>query len=231
MSKIPVYLMPGLAASSTIFEHIKLPEEMFEIFYLEWFLPKNNRETLEEYAFRMAKKVKHKNPVLIGVSFGGILVQEMALHIETRKVIIISSVKSNLELPLRMKIAKSTKAYKIIPTHLLSNIEALAKYTFGENVVSRRLKLYEKYLQMRDKKYLDWAIENVILWRRSVPDSKVIHIHGDADAVFPIRHIKNSIVVKGATHTLVIMKYKWLNENLPKLILNKDENDEDESKI
>ena len=226
MSKIPVYLMPGLAASSTIFEHLQFPDETFELFYLEWFLPED-KESIENYALRMTQKIKHKNPVLIGVSFGGILVQEMAMHIQTRKVIIISSVKSNLELPLRMKIAKSTKAYKIIPTHLVSNIEALAKYTFGENVVSRRLKLYEKYLQMRDKKYLDWAIENVILWRRTKPDDNVIHIHGDADAVFPIRHIKNSIVIKGATHILVLMKYKWLNENLPKLILK---NDEDESK-
>lgn len=226
MSKIPVYLIPGLAASSTIFEYLKLPDDTFELFYLEWFLPED-KESIEDYALRMTQKIKHKSPVLIGVSFGGILVQEMAMHIKTRKVIIISSVKSNLELPLRMKIAKSTKAYKIIPTHLVSNIEALAKYTFGENVVSRRLKLYEKYLQMRDKKYLDWAIENVILWRRTKPDENVIHIHGDADAVFPIRHIKNSIVIKGATHILVLMKYKWLNENLPKLILNKNE---DESK-
>ncbi len=227
MSKIPVYLMPGLAASSTIFEHLQLPDDAFELFYLEWFLPEDN-ESIEAYAFRMTQKIKHANPVLIGVSFGGILVQEMAMHIQTRKVIIISSVKSNTELPLRMKIAKSTKAYKIIPTHLVANIEALAKYTFGENVVSRRLKLYEKYLQMRDKKYLDWAIENVILWRRTKPNDKVIHIHGDADAVFPVRHIKNCIVIKGATHILVLMKYKWLNENLPKLILN---NNEDEPKI
>lgn len=228
MNKVPVYLMPGLAASSSIFEHIKLPEDSFELFYLEWFLPKE-KETIEAYALRMTKNVKHKNPVLVGVSFGGILVQEMALHIETKKVIIISSVKSNNEMPLRMKIAKSTAAYKIIPTQLFSNIEALSKYAFGENVVTRRLKLYEKYLKMKDKKYLDWSIENVILWRRTKVDDKVVHIHGDADAVFPIKHIKNAIVLKGATHILVILKYKWLNKNLPKLILNTFEN-ENESK-
>lgn len=226
MNKIPVYLMPGLAASSSIFEHIKLPSATFEMYYLEWFLPLE-KESIEDYALRMTKEIKHKNPVLIGVSFGGILVQEMALHIETRKIIIISSIKSNSELPLRMKIAKSTKAYKILPTQLLSNVETLTKYAFGENVVSRRIKLYEKYLHIRDKKYLDWAIENVILWRRTKPDKNVIHIHGDADAVFPISHIKNCIVVKGATHILVILKYKWLNDNLPKLILN---NENDESK-
>jgi thioesterase domain-containing protein len=37
-------------------------------------------ESLDEYAKRIAEKIKLENPVLIGVSFGGILVQEMAKH-------------------------------------------------------------------------------------------------------------------------------------------------------
>lgn len=217
MSKIPVYFMPGLAASTTIFENIKLPDENFEMFFLEWFLPLKN-ETLSDYALRMTKEIKHKNPVLIGVSFGGILVQEMAKHIETRKIIIISSVKSNKEFPKRMKVAKKTLAYKLVPTSLLSNVEVLAKFSFGETI-TKRIKLYEKYLKMRDKKYLDWAIENVILWSQSEINEKVIHIHGDNDEVFPSQYIKNFIPVKGGTHVMIINKYKWLNENLPKIIL------------
>ncbi|NHN24678.1 alpha/beta hydrolase [Flavobacterium jejuense] len=217
MSRIPVYFMPGLAASPIIFENIKLPEDEFEMYFLEWFVPKS-KETLEEYALRMTKEIKHENPVLIGVSFGGILVQEMSKCISTRKTIIISSVKTNKEMPSRMKIAKKTLAYKLIPTSLLANVETLVKYAFGENIISSRLKLYEKYLSVRDKKYLDWAIESVILWSRDQVDEKIIHIHGDADEVFPIQNIKNAIVVKGGTHIMIINKYKWLNENLPKMI-------------
>lgn len=219
MNKIPVYFVPGLAASTSIFEHIKLPEETFEMYFLEWFLPEEN-ENISQYALRMCQKIKHENPVLIGVSFGGIVVQEMALHIKAKKVIIISSVKSNNELPLRLKIAKSTKVYKILPTQLFANIKDMSKYVFGNNEISRRLKLYEKYLHMKDKKYLDWAIENVILWQRNEPHKNIIHIHGDKDAVFPVENIKDCIIIKGATHLLIITKYKWLNENLPQLILN-----------
>ena len=94
--------MPGLAASATIFERIVLPEDVFEIHLLEWEIPLAN-ESLAKYAQRIVKKITHENPVLIGVSFGGILVQEMAKYIEARKVIIISSVKSNLEFPRRLK--------------------------------------------------------------------------------------------------------------------------------
>lgn len=79
---------------------------------------------------------------------------------------------------------------------------------------------------MRDKKYLDWAIENVILWNNDKVDEKVLHIHGDKDEVFPIKYIHNCISVKGGTHIMIINKYKWLNENLPTLIKKKDNNEE-----
>lgn len=217
MSRIPVYLMPGLAASVQIFDRIVLPEETFEIFLLEWQIPLDN-ESLSDYAKRMTQNITQPNPVLIGVSFGGILVQEMAHFLNTRKVIIISSVKSNLEFPRRMKVAKTTKAYKLIPTNLLANIESLSKFSFGEKI-NQRLKLYEKFLAVRDKRYLDWALEQVFMWKRTTVDEKVIHIHGDADDVFPLQYIKNCIVVKGGTHVMILTKYKWLNENLPKIIL------------
>lgn len=217
MSKIAVYMMPGLAASSLIFEKISLPEVQFEIFLLEWKIPEPN-ETLKSYAKRMAKNVVHNNVVLIGVSFGGILVQEMSAFLNVRKVIIISSVKNNNEFPLKMKMAKSTKAYKLIPTSLLVNVESLAKFSFGE-VISQRIKLYEQYLSVRDTRYLDWAIEQVVCWDRNITDKNVVHIHGDADDVFPIKHIDNAIVIKNGTHIMILNKYKWLNENLPGIML------------
>lgn len=222
MSKIPVYMMPGLAASTSIFERIALPESDFEIHLLEWEIPLNN-ESLADYAKRMAEKVKHKKPVLIGVSFGGILVQEMARFISVRKVIIISSVKSNLEFPRRFKAAKTTKAYKLIPMSLLLNLENLAKFSFGEKI-NKRLKLYEKFLSVRDIHYLEWAVEQVLLWDRTIVDKNVIHIHGDADEVFPIKYIMDCIVVSGGTHIMILNKYKWLNENLPSIIVEKEKN-------
>ena len=222
MDKIAVYLMPGLAASSAIFERIELPVATFEIVLLEWEIPLYN-ESLPDYAKRIATKITHPNPVLIGVSFGGILVQEMAAFVQARKVIIISSVKSNLEFPRRMKIAKTTKAYKLIPMSLILNLENLAKFSFGGKI-NQRIKLYEKYLSVRDIKYLEWAVEKVILWDRTVIDESVIHLHGDNDDVFPIKYIQKCIVVKGGTHIMILSKYKWLNANLPNIILGTNTN-------
>jgi pimeloyl-ACP methyl ester carboxylesterase len=217
MNRIPVYFMPGLAASSTIFERIDLPEDTFEIFLLEWFLPQNN-ESLQSYAERMAQKVIHDNAVLIGVSFGGILVQEMAHFLNLRKLIIVSSVKSNEELPKKMKLAKTTKIYKLLPTGLLQDVEKLVKFAFGD-VMKQKLKLYQKFLHLRNKEYLDWAIEQLICWERVKIDSNVIHIHGDADEIFPEKNIKYFIKVRGGTHIMILNRFRWFNEHLPKIIL------------
>lgn len=211
--------MPGLAASSLIFERIALPESLFEVHLLNWELPIGD-ESLPDYAQRMAQKITAPNPVLIGVSFGGILVQEMAAFLNPQKVIVISSVKTNIEFPRRMKIAKTTKAYKLIPTSIFSNMEKLSAFSFGKSI-AQRLKLYERYLSVREVHYLDWAIECVLLWDRIQADPNVIHIHGDADEVFPLQNIKDCIIVKGGTHVMILSKYKWLNENLPAIILGK----------
>lgn len=215
---IHVYFVPGMAASSLIFENIKLPEDRFQMHMLEWLIPTKN-ESIEHYSKRMTENINHKDVVLIGVSFGGIIVQEMSKLIKLRKLIVISSVKTKHELPKKMKLARITKAYKIIPTSLVNNIDALAKYTFGKTI-KKRVALYRKYLSVTNQQYLDWAIKQVICWNQDKPIQGAIHIHGEKDAVFPHRCLKECITVGGGTHVMIINKYKWFNENLPKLILD-----------
>lgn len=209
--------MPGMAAHPLIFEHIQLPESQFKIHWLEWLIPEKN-ESLSSYAKRMIANITEDNVVLLGVSFGGILVQEMSKYMSLKKLIVVSSVKSHHELPKRLKLLKYTKAYKILPTQLLGNIDLLAKFTFGETV-SKRIELYKKYLSVTDKRYLDWAIEQVVNWAQEEPITDAIYIHGERDAIFPHSCTGNCIVLKGGTHIMIINKYKWFNENLPKLIL------------
>lgn len=221
MNRIRVYFMPGMAANAFIFERIKLDATLFEVFYLEWKIPKE-KETLEEYAKRIALDVKEENPVLIGVSFGGILVQEMAKYIAARKVIIISSVKTNQEFPKRIKFAKSTSIYSLIPVRSMLGLGKLAQSVFGKKA-NQKIQLYEKFLSVREVYYLKWAVKNVVLWNCSVADENVIHIHGDKDSMFPIKNIKNCIVLKGGTHVMIFTKYRWFNAYLPAIILGENE--------
>ncbi len=216
-SKTHVYFMPGMAANPSIFKHIKLPEDQFEQHLLEWFVPEKDM-SLSDYALKMTASIKHENPILLGVSFGGMLVQEMASHIATKKVIVVSSVTDESQLPKRMLFAKYTKIHKLLPTGLVNNVELLAKYAFGETV-PKRLELYEEYLSIKDKYYLDWSIDQIVNWKQSYCPECMVHIHGEKDNVFPIGNIKNCIPVKNGTHTMIIHRAKWFNENLPAIIL------------
>ncbi|MEZ4793002.1 MAG: alpha/beta hydrolase [Gelidibacter sp.] len=215
---IHVYMMPGMAAEPTIFNRIKLPEDQFQIHWLEWMIP-NKDESLESYAKRMIAKIEHGDVVLLGVSFGGVLVQEMSKYMTLRKLIVVSSVKSKYELPKRMKIAKFIKAYKFAPTQLLSNLDVLKKYAFNDTI-SKRIDLYKTYLAVNDKRYLDWALKQMICWDQEKPVAGAIYIHGDQDAVFTRSCGGDCIVIKGGTHIMIIFKSQWFNENLPKLILD-----------
>ncbi len=219
-SIVHVYCMPGMAANSSIFEYIELPKDRFRIHLLDWTMPKNGMD-ISTYAKQMCSLIVHKDPVLVGVSLGGIVVQEMAKILPVRKVIIVSSVKSKFELPKRMLFARYTNIHKLLPTGLITNIELLAKYAFGETV-TKRLALYEKYLSIRDKGYIDWCIHEMVNWQQTKALDGLVHIQGDKDAVFPITNIKDCIRVKNGTHTMIIHRAKWFNENLPTIILDKD---------
>lgn len=165
----------------------------------------------------MVQEVKHPNPVLLGVSFGGILVQEMAKVIPVKRLIIVSSVKSKHELPKKMIWAKYTKVYKLLPTGLVSNIELLRNMHLVMQSPSDWLYTRNTYLYVI-KKYIDWSLDCIINWDQEKESPGVIHIHGDKDPVFPIQYIQNAIVIKGGTHIIIINKYKWFNENLEHLI-------------
>ncbi len=218
MTKISVYFVPGLAAGKEIFRNINLPEDRYEVTILEWLIP-NKNETIKAYAKRMAARVTHENPVLVGVSFGGVMVQEMEAFLNPGKVIIISSVKCNKELPSRLIFAKKTKAYKLVPTSLVSTVDDFTKLAIGPRS-KKRLRLYNEYLSVRDKEYLDWAIEKMVNWDREDPKAHIIQIHGDQDPVFPIKNIPAPICIEGGTHAMIINKGSKISKLLQNILEN-----------
>jgi len=213
-----LYLMPGMAASPRIFEFINL-SEFFEVVCLSWIIPEDE-ESIADYAKRMCLRIQHKDPILLGVSFGGILVQEMAKHISCDKVVVVSSIKSFKELPLSMILSKKTNAHKLLPTQWVKNLESLAFFVFGSSI-ERKVGLYQKYLSERDPKYLKWAIHTLVNWEQEVFDPEVIHIHGEKDSMFPINNIIKTPYLHSlpdGTHAMILAKHQWFNTELPKLL-------------
>ena len=213
---IHVYLMPGMSANSLIFEKIKFPSH-FSLHYLNWISPKIE-ESLENYAKRFSALIMHDDPVLIGVSFGGVLVQEISKIIKVKKLIIISSVKSKKELPSHMRFGKATKSYKLLPIKWINDFESLISFVLGPKI-KRRVELYRKYLSVRDQNYLSWSIRELIEWKQDKPLKDVIHIHGSNDLIFPKIFLKDFIELPKGDHAMILKRANWINKKIPEIIM------------
>ena len=191
MKIVNLYCMPGMAASPKIFEFISLPKPI-KIHLLSW-IPPLKDEPLTDYAIRMCERVTQTNPILLGVSFGGVLVQEMSKYLPGCQVVIVSSIKSKDELPLSMKMAKKTNAHKLLPMQWINNLDNLSLFVFGEGI-QKRLALYQKYLSERNPDYLSWAIDSLVNWDKTEISNNIIHIHGEKDTVFPIKNLSHPFI-------------------------------------
>lgn len=211
-------MMPGLAASSMVFENIKLDGKKYSLHRIDWIQPEKN-ESIKTYCVRLSKKIKHKNPILLGVSFGGIIAQELDKIIKVKKLIIVSSVKSHKEYPILYKIARDYQLNNALPFGMFDNF---IKFSLKLNInkLYKRIDLAERYLTERNEIYLEWAVWSLLNWKQQKHRPDLIHIHGDKDKVFPIENISKCIKIKGGRHEMIILKAKWFNENLPSLIEN-----------
>ncbi len=216
MSKIPVYMMPGLGANPSIFEYIKLPDK-YEIYWMHWIIPEQD-EKLPDYVSRLMLQIKHEQPVLLGVSFGGIVIQEIAKQMAVRKLVLISTVKTHREFPDFFEKALRYKLYKFFPSRALSYVDLLEKVAFIKSF-KQKMKLYQKYMDVNEPRYVDWAIKAVLHWQQEVPPKEFVHIHGDKDLVFPFKKIKSPVVkIEGGTHAMIVYRFRWFNRKLPELI-------------
>lgn len=208
-----LYFIPGTAANSSIFERIQLPSDTFELHFIEWLIPTSKNEKIEDYALRMCSQVQHKNPIFIGVSFGGVVAQEMSKIITCEQIILISSIKNRNELPKSLALIKKIKAYKLFPSHFIPTLENIAAKLFGEKT-KKRIHIYKNYLSFRNPLYLNWAIKQILCWTQEKSLSNCIHIHGDKDAIFPAKYIQDFIPIKNGTHIMILTKAKEISQIL-----------------
>ena len=105
----------------------------------------------------------------------------------------------------------------MVPTGLVLSAKDLTKFAIGPKT-EKRLRLYQEYLHVRDKRYLDWAIREMVCWKRKNIIKDVVHIHGDKDVVFPLKNIEKCEVLEGGTHIMLINKGKELSSKIVEII-------------
>lgn len=211
-----IYCISGLGADEKAFA--KLHIRGFELKFIHWLMPQEN-ETLEHYAGRMRKEIKEENPVLMGLSFGGMVCTEIAKQIPVKKIILISSVKSSKELPTWMKTVAALRLHKIIPLKSTKITEPLQNRFLG--VTSDEDKaVAANYRRGVDIVYINWAVNQALNWKNNWQHPYTYHIHGDNDKMFPIGNIKASYTIKDGGHFMIMNKADEVSKCINSILEN-----------
>lgn len=212
------YLIPGLGGDKRMYEGQlkRFPDTQV----LEFIEPLKN-ESINAYAKRLAEKIDTTKPfILLGVSLGGILTQEIAKIYPPHKSIIISSVKTRKEMPVWMRIFKYFPINRILPGKLylwmfflLVRIKALS--TKGNPVLANLRNMAKDANPI----FVSWAVNEIISWENPIENFQPYRIHGNRDFLFPLRRCKEvDLVIDKGTHAMILTHVCEINEALEKEI-------------
>ena len=214
-----IYLIPGLGGDKRMYagQLARFPSTTV----LE-FIPPRKAEKISEYAKRLAASIDlSKEFILVGVSLGGILAQEIAKHYTPKKVVVISSVKSREELPLWMRIFKYIPLPKLIPGGFY--LWAFMILIWFKTLFSRSnfvLGNLKNMAKDADPEFVYWAANQVVAWQHPIENFQAYHIHGTKDFLFPLWRIKGvNTVVKNGTHAMILTHVKQINEALNQVLV------------
>jgi pimeloyl-ACP methyl ester carboxylesterase len=202
MSEYTVYLISGIGADQKAFKNLRI--EAKEIIHINWILP-DEKDDLDSYCnkliqntlFNLSKKI-----VLIGVSFGGIIAQEIAKKIDCHKIIIISSVKNCDELPYSFKLLQKGKLLKLMPAKLFKFLNSFFSDYYFSIQSEYEKRLLKEIIKDIDPFFMKWAINQICNWDNNIVQD-ILHIHGVEDRIFPIENISNAETLPGG-HFIIV---------------------------
>ncbi len=188
MGDFDIFMISGLGADSRAFRNLSINST--KITYIDWIEPLIN-ETIQEYAFRISEPVrKAENPLLIGVSLGGIISMEIKKFLPDTPVILISSMKDKSEKPFLLRFGTVVPLHKFIPPRFMMKSTVIVRSIFGK-LDKPDLAVFNDMFMKTSPTFLRWGMSQAINWKGSDKQAKVFHLHGTKDRLFPWRRIKN----------------------------------------
>lgn len=205
--KNSVYIFSGLGTDERVFQKLKF--ENVNVTFIQWIPPKS-KETLEEYVVRISKQITSENPILVGLSFGGMVAVEVSKIVETKKLILLATAKGKNEIPFYFRFLGKIGIHKLIPGSVFKSANPFTFWFFGIYSDFER-KLLKQILQEMDSYFLKWAIDNIVNWENMTIPKNAIHIHGTKDRILPLKFVQYDIEIQGGGHFMTMNQHQELN--------------------
>jgi pimeloyl-ACP methyl ester carboxylesterase len=211
----PIYLISGLGADYRVYQNIDFKH--FTPVHIQWITPHEN-ETMKSYATRLTDQIFVQNPIIIGVSFGGMLVVEIAQQIDCKQVTIISSAKTREDIPLLNRFIMGLGIHKLLPVSWLKWMNPITYWMFGIKTKKEKL-LLKEIIHDTDPAFLYWAIDAILQWENKIIPDNLVHIHGENDKMLPISSkTKVDFRIKDGGHLMVYNRAGEIGDILSKIV-------------
>ena len=192
-----IYSFSGLGADQRVFSLLKLSSS-YEIVNIGWIPPKAS-EGIKAYSLRISKIIETNEPFgLLGLSFGGLIVQEISLILKPKITIVISSINSKSQIPFALRVLPNF-ILKSIPIYFFKVPKPLSNYIFS----AQKKDLLHQIIGDTDPEFVKWALFAFKNWKEEQNGTKnVFFVSGEKDRLF--KPIENAVVVKNGGHFMVV---------------------------
>lgn len=210
-----IYLIPGVGADFRIFKNLQLPENC-EVVHLKW-VQHDPNESIQSYVKKLLPQIKKDTvPVLIGMSFGGIVAVELSKLIKPEKTILISSIRSKAERPLKFSLLRRLPIHRFIPGHFVARVNFWWGWALGD-LTQRDRKMINEMIKDINIPFNEWAAHKAITWQNEHIPENVVQIHGSKDTIFPHIYVgEEAHIIKGGTHWMVVNRAKEISQIIRK---------------
>lgn len=209
-----IYLFSGLGADYRAFE--KLDFSGYEIHHIQWVQP-DNVSSIEGYAKQMVSQIQTQKPILIGLSFGGMVAAEVAKLIQAEKVILLASAKTKFEIPFYYRWAGYFGLHKLLPLKWFIKWDFINFWAFGATTQSDQAVL-KAIVNDTDLLFLKWALHAIVKWQNTERNESIYHLHGTTDRILPFCFVNADFKVKGGGHLMTINKSEEISEKIKKIL-------------
>ena len=198
-----IYCISGLGADEGVFKNLDL--SFAKTVFIQWLDPLPD-ESLSNYSTRLQQKFIHEpDPIILGLSLGGMIATEIAKANPSAKTIIVSSAKTADEIPFYWKVFQYVPLYKILPHWSIKKSTNIQYYFLGASSKPTKKYVYEA-IEKADTNFYRWAVGAIIKWRNKTVPSNITHIHGLNDRILPSRFVKADIMIDKGGHLMIMEK-------------------------
>lgn len=209
-----VYFISGLGADKRAFQFLDL--SFCNPVFIDWIRPHEN-EAISSYAARLKEQIPDKEPVIAGLSFGGMIAIEIAKQVPVKKLILLSSAKTENEIPFYLRGMRYLPLHKSVSPSLLRSLNQFAYRLMGIAQREDKIIFRQMFLEADDS-FVSWAVNQIIHWKNTQVIPNTWHIHGTADIMLPYRYVKADHSVKGGKHLMLMSQADSVSTLLKEII-------------